>query len=148
MIELIFFILFLCTLLFFATVQPIWALIDCAISKKASAGAKIVVILLMIFLWGLMGLIYGLFLTSSKALKSVTRLGFIIVVGLIVYMAFQFGSVSEMNAAVTRGRDILKQNEYHIMASMDQYQRESGMMTRRRVDQWKYHAPVPEGANP
>ncbi len=53
----------------FLVFYPIWAIIDCVVSKKRSDINKVIWVLLMIFVWPLASYCYGLFSAKSKALR-------------------------------------------------------------------------------
>src|SRR5262245_19918991 len=56
-------------------VLPWWAIFDCAFSRR-SGGVKAIGILLLLFTWGFGSLIYGLFVTTSKAMRVATAVAF------------------------------------------------------------------------
>jgi len=69
-----FYLILLCSLvlgvIFFAF-QPAWAIIECAISERKSSSKAIWLILILVS-WSLGGLIYAVFITNSKKLKTMT----------------------------------------------------------------------------
>ena len=68
-------------LFFLLAVQPIWGIVDVAISKKHSSGTKIAVILLTLLLLGpIMTFFYACFGTQSRVFRRVTVTAFVIVV--------------------------------------------------------------------
>ena len=56
-------------------ILPWWAIFDCLFSRR-SGGVKVAAVLLLVFTWGLGSLIYGLFITTTKALRVVTVAAF------------------------------------------------------------------------
>jgi len=66
----------LTSVFFYFLIQPWWAIIDCAISKRSN-GSKLVWILSMLFLFVLAPFIYAVFATSSNLLRwsSIILLG-------------------------------------------------------------------------
>ena len=54
---------------------PWWAIFDCALSRR-SGGLKVVGVILLLITWGLGSLVYGLFVTTSRALRIVTAVTF------------------------------------------------------------------------
>lgn len=70
------FIYILVSIFFYFLIQPWWAIIDCAISKRSN-GSKAIWILLMLLLFVLAPFIYAVFATSSNLLRwsSIILLG-------------------------------------------------------------------------
>src|SRR5262245_44892685 len=67
-----------CCLFFLIFVQPIWGIVDVAISKEHSGGTKAVVILLTLLLLGpIMTFFYACVGTRSRVLRGTTLIGFI-----------------------------------------------------------------------
>src|SRR5262249_38955589 len=52
-------------------VLPWWAIFDCIFSHR-SGGLKVVGVLLLLITWGFGSLVYGLFITTTRALRLVT----------------------------------------------------------------------------
>ena len=68
-----------CCLLFLIFIQPIWSIVDVAVSKEHSGGTKAAVILLTLLLLGpIMTFFYGCFGTRSRGLKTFTIICFTI----------------------------------------------------------------------
>ena len=68
-----------CCLFFLIFVQPIWGVVDVAISKEHSGGTKAVVILLTLLLLGpIMTFLYACFGTRSRILRVSTLISFVI----------------------------------------------------------------------
>jgi hypothetical protein len=62
-----------CCLFFLLFIQPIWSLVDVAVSKEHSGGAKAAVILLTLLLLGpIMTFLYACFGTRSRILRNMT----------------------------------------------------------------------------
>jgi hypothetical protein len=70
-----------CCLLFLLFVQPIWSIVDVAVSKEHSGGTKAAVILLTLLLLGpIMTFFYACFGTHSRALRSATLICFVVAI--------------------------------------------------------------------
>ena len=66
-----------CCLFFLVFAQPIWGVVDVAVSKEHSGGTKAVVILLTLLLLGpIMTFFYGCFVTRSRILRNATVICF------------------------------------------------------------------------
>jgi len=66
-----------CCLFFLVFVQPIWSIVDVAVSKEHSGGTKAVVILLTLLLLGpIMTFFYACFGTRSRVLRNTTLICF------------------------------------------------------------------------
>lgn len=69
------------SLFFLVAVQPIWGIVDVAISKEHSGGTKAVVILLTLLLLGpIMTFFYACFSSPSRIFRRLTVTTFVIVV--------------------------------------------------------------------
>jgi hypothetical protein len=75
------------TLLF--VLIPIWAIFDCAFSKRET-NTKVLVIILLFLTWTLGSLIYSIFFTSSRALRRFT------IVSLVLVVILTIGSVATL----------------------------------------------------
>ena len=69
---------------------PIWAIFDCALSKRGG-GTKALVIILLLLFWGLGSLIYSIFSTDSKVLRRLTILA---ICGLVLLTIFSLSSLT------------------------------------------------------
>ncbi len=70
-----------CCLFFLIFVQPIWGIVDVAISKEHSGGTKAVVILLTLLLLGpIMTFFYACIGTRSRILRGATLISFFVLV--------------------------------------------------------------------
>ena len=68
-----------CCLFFLIFIQPIWGIVDVAVSKEHSGGIKAVVILLTLLLLGpIMTFIYACVGTRSRILRSCTLISFVV----------------------------------------------------------------------
>ena len=68
-----------CCALFLAFIQPIWGIVDVAVSKEHSTGTKAVIIVATLLCLGpIMTFFYAIFGSRSKALKSATLVSFLI----------------------------------------------------------------------
>src|SRR5262245_13027511 len=74
-------------------ILPWWAVFDCIFSRR-SGGMKAAGVLLLFITWGLGSLIYGLFVTTSRALRVVTAIAF----G-SVFLLFAAGGISLVTGA-------------------------------------------------
>ena len=67
------------SLFFLICIQPIWSIVEVAVSKEHSGGTKAAVILLTLLLLGpIMTFFYACFGTHSRALRRATILAFVI----------------------------------------------------------------------
>jgi hypothetical protein len=69
---------------FFLAVQPVWCLIDCAVSRQRGGVNKAVWIVVLVFLWSVAGTIYGVFSAQGRALRWLTVLSLLALIGLLV----------------------------------------------------------------
>jgi hypothetical protein len=66
-----------CCLFFLMFIQPIWGVVDVAVSKEHSGGAKAAVILLTLLVLGpIMTFFYACFSTRSRAFRNTTLICF------------------------------------------------------------------------
>jgi hypothetical protein len=86
-------------MLFMVLVQPIWSVIDCALDKRRGTAAKVLWILLLIVLWGVANWFYGAFAAANTGLLRLTRLAWVLAIGLTV----AFLVVFNMNMEFRRG---------------------------------------------
>ena len=77
-------LLALLLLLFMATVQPIWCVIDCAVEPRRSGLNKGVWIVLLILLYGLANWFYGAFAATGPWLRRLTRAAWLIAIVLVI----------------------------------------------------------------
>ena len=69
-----------CCLFFLIFVQPIWGIVDVAVSKEHSGGVKALVILLTLLLLGpIVTFFYACVSTRSRILRSCTLISFVVV---------------------------------------------------------------------
>jgi uncharacterized membrane protein YidH (DUF202 family) len=88
-------------LLFMVFVQPIWSVFDCAVDDRRGTLGKLLWIFALIFLWGVANWFYGAFAAANKGLLRLTRLAWVLAIGLIV----AFLVVFNINAEFRRGVD-------------------------------------------
>ena len=88
-------------LLFMVFVQPIWSVVDCAVDDRRGTLGKLLWIFALIFLWGVANWFYGAFAAANKGLLRLTRLAWVLAIGLIV----AFLVVFNINAEFRRGVD-------------------------------------------
>ena len=86
-------------MLFMVLVQPIWSVIDCALDPRRGTVGKVLWILLLIVLWGVANWFYGAFAAANSGLLRLTRLAWVLAIGLTV----AFFVVFNMNTDFRRG---------------------------------------------
>lgn len=74
----------LALLLFMATVQPIWCVVDCAVDRRRSGVSKGVWIVVLILLYGLANWFYGAFAATGPWLRRITRVAWLIAILLLI----------------------------------------------------------------
>ena len=94
-------------MLFMALVQPIWSVVDCAIDPQRGALGKLLWVLALILLWGVANWFYGAFAAANKALRNLTRLAWVLAIGLAIAFALLFHGHAEFR------RDIERQWQEH-----------------------------------
>lgn len=117
-----FFVIVALSSVFLTGIQPLWAIIDIAVSEKISKGAKI--ILLVIILAGIpiciisvFGIIfiplialipffYGCFFTASSALRKATRISFVFLVCALIGIATTAFLSSKVRERIEHYRDL------------------------------------------
>jgi hypothetical protein len=70
--------------LLFLGVQPVWCLIDCAVSRQRGGLNKGLWIIVLLLLWTFAGVLYGVFSTRGRALRWLTVLSLLVLLGLVV----------------------------------------------------------------
>ncbi len=70
--------------LLFLGVQPVWCLIDCAVSRQRGGLNKGLWIIVLLLLWTFAGAIYAVFSTKGRALRWLTVLSLLALVGFVV----------------------------------------------------------------
>lgn len=86
-------------MLFMATVQPIWCVVDCAVDRRRSGLSKGVWIVALILLFGLANWFYGAFAAAGPWLRRVSRLAWLIALLLLV----AFIALYNMSESFRRG---------------------------------------------
>jgi len=89
-------------MLFMALVQPIWSLVDCAIDPKRGTAGKLLWVLALILLWGVANWFYGAFAAANKALRNLTRLAWVLAIGLVIAFALLFHWHAEFRRGIER----------------------------------------------
>jgi uncharacterized membrane protein YidH (DUF202 family) len=89
-------------MLFMALVQPIWSVVDCAIDRRRGTLGKLLWVLALILLWGVANWFYGAFAAGNKALRNLTRLAWILAIGLAVAFALLFHWHGEFRRGIER----------------------------------------------
>ena len=75
-------------------VQPVWCIVDCAIDNKRGTAGKVVWILLLVLMYGLANWFYGAFAAAGGALRRLTRLAWLLLIGLmVVFLALYWNNV-------------------------------------------------------
>jgi len=81
-------------MLFMVLVQPVWCIVDCAIDNKRGTAGKVVWILLLVLMYGLANWFYGAFAAAGGALRRLTRLAWLLLIGLmVVFLALYWNNV-------------------------------------------------------
>lgn len=89
-------------MLFMVLVQPIWSVVDCAIDRRRGTFGKLVWVLALILLWGVANWFYGAFAAGSKVLRNLTRLAWVLAIGLAVAFALLFHWHGEFRREIER----------------------------------------------
>ena len=89
-------------MLFMVLVQPIWSVVDCAIDPKRGTLGKLLWVLALIVLWGVANWFYGAFAAANKALRNLTRLAWVLAIGLVVAFALLFHWHAEFRRGIER----------------------------------------------
>lgn len=88
--------------LFMALVQPIWSVVDCAIDPRRGTFAKVLWILALLMLWGVANWFYGAFAAANRALRGLTRLAWLVAIGLIVAFLVVYHRDAEFRRGVEK----------------------------------------------
>lgn len=91
----------LALMVFMATVQPIWCVVDCAVDRRRSGVGKAVWIVVLILLFGLANWFYGAFAAAGPWLRRVSRLAWLVALLLLV----AFIAMYNMSENFRRGID-------------------------------------------
>ena len=94
-------------MLFMALVQPIWSVVDCAIDPQRGTLGKLLWVLALVLLWGVANWFYGAFAAANKVLRYLTRLAWVLAIGLAIAFALLFHWHAEFR------RDIERQWQEH-----------------------------------
>ena len=89
-------------MLFMVLVQPIWSVVDCAIDPQRGTAGKLLWVLTLILLWGVSNWFYGAFAAANKALRSLTRLAWVLAIGLVIAFALLFHGHVEFRRGIER----------------------------------------------
>jgi hypothetical protein len=89
-------------MLFMVLVQPIWSVVDCAIDPRRGTLGKLLWVLALILLWGIANWFYGAFAAANKALRSLTRLAWVLAIGLAIAFALLFHWHAEFRRGIER----------------------------------------------
>jgi hypothetical protein len=100
-------------MLFMVFVQPIWCLVDCAVDRKRSGGAKAVWIIVLVIFYGLASWFYGALAAAGPWLRRLTRLAWLMLALLVVGFVALYSMVPEFRRGIdeemTRGRALVVQ---------------------------------------
>jgi ABC-type amino acid transport system permease subunit len=89
-------------MLFMVLVQPIWSLVDCAIDPQRGTPGKILWVLLLLLMWGVSNWFYGAFAAANKTLRNLTRLAWVLAIGLAIAFALMFYQHAEFRRGIER----------------------------------------------
>jgi hypothetical protein len=89
-------------MLFMVLVQPIWSVVDCAIDPERGTAGKLLWVLALILLWGVANWFYGAFAAANKALRNLTRLAWVLAIGLGLAFALLFHGNVEFRRGIER----------------------------------------------
>jgi len=89
-------------MLFMVLVQPIWSVVDCAIDPKRGTLGKVLWVLALILMWGVANWFYGAFAAANKALRNLTRLAWVLAIGLVIAFALLFHWHAEFRRGIER----------------------------------------------
>ena len=89
-------------MLFMVLVQPIWSLVDCAIDPKRGTPGKVIWVLALVLLWGVANWFYGAFAAANKTLRNLTRLAWVLAIGLVIAFARLFHWHVEFRRGIER----------------------------------------------
>ena len=89
-------------MLFMVLVQPIWSVVDCAIDRRRGTAGKLLWVLALILLWGVANWFYGAFAAANKALRNLTRLAWLLAIGLLIAFALLFNWHAEFRRGIEK----------------------------------------------
>jgi hypothetical protein len=89
-------------MLFMVLVQPIWSVVDCAIDRRRGTAGKLLWVLALILLWGVANWFYGAFAAANRALRNLTRLAWLLAIGLLIAFALLFNWHAEFRRGIER----------------------------------------------
>jgi hypothetical protein len=89
-------------MLFMVLVQPVWCIVDCAIDNKRGTAGKVVWILLLVLMYGLANWFYGAFAAAGGALRRLTRLAWLLLIGLMVVFLVLYWNNVEFRRGIER----------------------------------------------
>ena len=89
-------------MLFMVLVQPIWSVVDCAIDPKRGTPGKLLWVLALILMWGVANWFYGAFAAANKSLRNLTRLAWVLAIGLVIAFALLFHWHGEFRRGIER----------------------------------------------
>jgi len=94
---------FVGSLLFIIIGLPIWAIIDCAVSKERSNGSKVFWIIFSFLTWMLGALIYGLFVSTRKSLRWMCiTTSMVVIIFVIGWMGLLYWASSNLTQEINR----------------------------------------------
>lgn len=89
---------------------PVWAIIDCAASRR-ERGTKALIIILLIFFWSFASLIYGIFFTDSRALRRFTIISLLGLVILIIFSTASLIGGASIHSGAERERRVAEEEK-------------------------------------
>jgi hypothetical protein len=89
-------------MMFMVLVQPVWCIVDCAIDNKRGTAGKVVWILLLVLMYGLANWFYGAFAAAGGALRRLTRLAWLLLIGLMVVFLVLYWNNVEFRRGIER----------------------------------------------
>jgi uncharacterized membrane protein YidH (DUF202 family) len=89
-------------MLFMVLVQPVWSVVDCAIDRRRGTLGKVLWVLALILLWGVANWFYGAFAAGNRALRNLTRLAWLLAIGLAIAFALLFHWHAEFRRGIER----------------------------------------------
>ena len=87
-------------MVFMVLVQPIWSVVDCAIDPQRDTLGKVLWVLALILLWGVANWFYGAFAAANKALRTLTRLAWVLAIGLVIAFGLLFHGHAEFRRGI------------------------------------------------
>jgi hypothetical protein len=132
---------------FLVWIQPLWALIDIAVSDKLSKGAKTVLLILILagvplcIISGfgivfvpfilLIPLFYGFFVTASSVLRKATRISFLFLVCALIGIATTAALSSQVRANIQQFKNLKREGNRIYLESQETGEEEADSSVHR-----------------